>query len=79
MYEFISTDEFLIKGRGKVFVLSGDQRPKDIFARRLLGQRVIVDGNEWVCAGIEQFCVPDDHPANLKVFGMLVKEVEEEK
>lgn len=70
VYEFQSIEDWTHPDRGKIFfceTVEGD--PTHLYPRQLLGKTVRVNGEEFVCQGVEAHCVQDGHPA-LRKFGL---------
>lgn len=70
IYEFKSEGEWTHPRLGKIFFCEtkeGD--PTHLYPRQLLGKTVRVDGEEFLCRGVEAHCVQDGHGA-LRKFGL---------
>ncbi len=74
MKEFVSNDEFEIKGRGKVFTMKS---PEEIHYSDLMGKEIKINGIVYKCKGIERYPIHTHKECVYKgeSIGLLVCEV----
>lgn len=74
MREFTSSDSFIIKGRGRVYIITGNQFPEEFWnPNQLVGELIKINGQEYKVRGVEAYKIhiSPEHPYRLG-FGILV-------